>query len=110
MGVEAVYLRLTHVVSAVQNLAKEDQATIRSAIIDEVLATDMKRHFNIISTFQVGLGLNHDLWQRLMILIGCILNSVSTAPQASQWKGVGISSVVGHLVSRALKLCCCWVY
>ena len=39
-----------------QNLTKEDQATIRTAVIDEVLATDMKRHFNIISTFQVGLG------------------------------------------------------
>ena len=61
MGVEAVVMRLTHAVGAgMQNLTKEDQATIRTAIIEEVLATDMKRHFNIISTFQVWLKLGHN--------------------------------------------------
>ena len=61
--------------AAMQNLTKEDQATIRTAIIEEVLATDMKRHFNIISTFQVGLGLDQDLWRILVSLVGCILSS-----------------------------------
>ena len=57
-----------------QNLTKEDQATIRTAIIEEVLATDMKRHFNIISTFQVGWSLGHNLWQVLVSLVGRILS------------------------------------
>ena len=58
-----------------QNLAKEDQATIRTAIIEEVLATDMKRHFNIISTFQVGLELSHVLWQKLVRLVVSTMSS-----------------------------------
>ena len=30
----------------------EDQALFRAAVIDQVLATDMKRHFSILSHFQ----------------------------------------------------------
>ena len=37
-----------------QGLSEADQLAFRSSVIEQVLATDMKRHFNILSRFQVG--------------------------------------------------------
>ena len=31
-----------------------DQRTLRTAVIEQVLGTDMKKHFNILSRFQVS--------------------------------------------------------
>ena len=39
---------------ALQEMSKDDQLTLRANIIEQVLATDMKRHFNILSRFQVS--------------------------------------------------------
>ena len=36
-----------------QGLKTEDQMRLRGMMIETVLATDMKRHFNILSRFQV---------------------------------------------------------
>ena len=40
--------------SCLQNAPASLRKTLRSTIIDLVLATDMKQHFNFISRFQVG--------------------------------------------------------
>ncbi len=41
-------------VSVLQNLSK-DTALFRPVIVNQVLGTDMKKHFDITSRFQVGL-------------------------------------------------------
>ncbi len=38
-----------------RNMAMEDKNIVRASIIELVLATDMKKHFGLISQFQVGL-------------------------------------------------------
>ena len=36
-----------------QGLSRADHRTLRTAVIEQVLGTDMKKHFNILSRFQV---------------------------------------------------------
>ncbi len=37
-----------------QGLTRADHRTLRTAVIEQVLGTDMKKHFNILSRFQVS--------------------------------------------------------
>ena len=37
-----------------QDLSRADHRTLRGAVIEQVLGTDMKKHFNILSRFQVS--------------------------------------------------------
>lgn len=39
-----------------QELSKADHRVLRGSVIEMVLGTDMKRHFNILSRFQVSLS------------------------------------------------------
>ena len=48
-----------------QGLSRADHRTLRTAVIEQVLGTDMKKHFNILSRFQVSshtLPDHHALW------------------------------------------------
>ena len=48
-----------------QGLSRADHRTLRTAVIEQVLGTDMKKHFNILSRFQVSphtLSDHHALW------------------------------------------------
>ena len=37
-----------------QGMTRADHRTLRTAVIEQVLGTDMKKHFNILSRFQVS--------------------------------------------------------
>ena len=39
-------------------MSKADHRALRAAVIEQVLGTDMKKHFNILSRFQVSLSLS----------------------------------------------------
>lgn len=48
-----------------QGLSRADHRTLRTAVIEQVLGTDMKKHFNILSRFQVSpyiLSDHHAVW------------------------------------------------
>ena len=42
----------------VQEVSKEDRMAVRTTAIDQVLGTDMKKHFSILSRFQVRCFVN----------------------------------------------------
>ena len=55
-----------------QGLSRADHRTLRSAVIEQVLGTDMKKHFNILSRFQVSVDAPlslHALERRLIRLL-----------------------------------------
>ena len=45
---------MVHVASAMQNLSREQTELWRCTLTDEVLGTDMKKHFSILTTFLVS--------------------------------------------------------
>ncbi len=48
----------------------EEQAMLRSSIIAQVLATDMKSHFNTVSRFQAGvLECTKTIWSHFPVLV-----------------------------------------
>lgn len=74
-----------------QGLSRADHRTLRSAVIEQVLGTDMKKHFNILSRFQVSV--DTPLW-----LVCWQLN-------LSDWHGI----VYHELCADAAALPCCTV-
>ncbi len=66
-----------------QGLTRADHRTLRAAVIEQVLGTDMKKHFNILSRFQVSPHILSDhLAFGLCINLAPISSSVSVSSSA----------------------------
>ena len=78
-------------VNGMQGLSRADHRTLRSAVIEQVLGTDMKKHFNILSRFQVSVNTQLCLvcWQL----------------DLSDWNGI----VYHELCADSAALSCCAV-
>ena len=92
-----------------QGLSRADHRTLRTAVIEQVLGTDMKKHFNILSRFQVSPHTLSDLTTMhsgLCISLALMSNSVRISSLAftirwNQWIKVRFFALLRKQVKLA---------